>query len=55
VYKRQSEYALPSFYPYAKITTLPYTTINSTHWRWVFRCQNCTSTHRCCSPAYIRI
>ncbi|EGN94369.1 hypothetical protein SERLA73DRAFT_171373 [Serpula lacrymans var. lacrymans S7.3] len=25
------------------ITSLPSTTVNSTHWKWVFRCQNCTS------------
>jgi cellobiose dehydrogenase (acceptor) len=25
------------------VTTLPgYSKINSTHWTWVFRCQNCT-------------
>nr|Q01738.1 RecName: Full=Cellobiose dehydrogenase; Short=CDH; AltName: Full=Cellobiose-quinone oxidoreductase; Flags: Precursor [Phanerodontia chrysosporium]AAB61455.1 cellobiose dehydrogenase [Phanerodontia chrysosporium]AAB92262.1 cellobiose dehydrogenase [Phanerodontia chrysosporium]AAC49277.1 cellobiose dehydrogenase [Phanerodontia chrysosporium] len=26
----------------ATLTTLPETTINSTHWKWVFRCQGCT-------------
>ncbi|KAJ7705314.1 hypothetical protein B0H17DRAFT_1156782 [Mycena rosella] len=30
-------------YPGPVITTLPSTSINSTHWKWVFRCQNCTS------------
>ncbi|KAJ7621156.1 cellobiose dehydrogenase [Roridomyces roridus] len=34
---------LPDVYPGPTITTLPSTTINSTHWKWVFRCQNCTS------------
>ncbi|KAJ7433158.1 hypothetical protein B0H11DRAFT_1939741 [Mycena galericulata] len=28
-------------YPGPNIATLPSTTINSTHWKWVFRCQNC--------------
>jgi cellobiose dehydrogenase (acceptor) len=37
------DYTYP--YPYAGpiITTLPaYSKTNSTHWTWVFRCQNCT-------------
>ncbi|KAJ7176602.1 cellobiose dehydrogenase [Mycena filopes] len=25
------------------ITTLPASYVNATHWKWVFRCQNCTS------------
>jgi cellobiose dehydrogenase (acceptor) len=25
------------------ITNLPSTAVNSTHWKWVFHCQNCTS------------
>jgi cellobiose dehydrogenase (acceptor) len=36
-----SGYTYPALYAGPTITTLPYTTINSTHWRWVFRCQNC--------------
>jgi hypothetical protein len=36
-----SSYAYPTYYAGPVLTTLPYTTINSTHWRWVFRCQNC--------------
>lgn len=28
------------------LTNLPSTSVNSTHWKWVFRCQNCTSTWR---------
>jgi cellobiose dehydrogenase (acceptor) len=36
-----SGYSYPAYYSGPVITTLPYTTINSTHWRWVFRCQNC--------------
>ncbi|CAK5262202.1 unnamed protein product [Mycena citricolor] len=35
---------LPSVYPGPVITTLPSSHVNSTHWKWVFRCQNCTST-----------
>ncbi|KAJ6600770.1 cellobiose dehydrogenase [Mycena sp. CBHHK59/15] len=34
---------LPDVYPGPVITTLPSTSINSTHWKWVFRCQNCTT------------
>jgi cellobiose dehydrogenase (acceptor) len=36
-------YVYPAPYVGPKITTLPgYSKINSTHWTWVFRCQNCT-------------
>jgi cellobiose dehydrogenase (acceptor) len=35
-------YAYPSPYYGPTITTLPYSKTNSTHWTWVFRCQNCT-------------
>ncbi|KAJ7198737.1 cellobiose dehydrogenase [Mycena pura] len=34
---------LPDVYPGPIITTLPHSFVNSTHWKWVFRCQNCTS------------
>ncbi|KAJ7489446.1 cellobiose dehydrogenase [Mycena latifolia] len=34
---------LPDVYPGPIITTLPSSSVNSTHWKWVFRCQNCTS------------
>ncbi|KAI0684656.1 cellobiose dehydrogenase [Cytidiella melzeri] len=39
-----SDYVQPTAYTgTATLTTLPETTINSTHWKWVFRCQGCTS------------
>ncbi|KAF9240034.1 hypothetical protein BU15DRAFT_74261 [Melanogaster broomeanus] len=34
---------LPSPYEGPIIHTLPYTTINDTHWKWVFHCLNCTT------------
>ncbi|EIN05508.1 cellobiose dehydrogenase [Punctularia strigosozonata HHB-11173 SS5] len=36
-------YVQPTEYDGPILTTLPYTTVNSTHWKWVYRCQNCTS------------
>ncbi|KAI0338409.1 cellobiose dehydrogenase [Trametopsis cervina] len=39
-----TDYVQPTAYTgQATLTTLPSTTINSTHWKWVFRCQGCTS------------
>lgn len=35
-------YAQPTQYPGPTITTLA-TYINGTHWKWTYRCQNCTS------------
>ncbi|KDQ52894.1 carbohydrate-binding module 1 protein [Jaapia argillacea MUCL 33604] len=37
-----TDYVLPTAYAGPIITNLPSTTVNATHWRWVFRCQNCT-------------
>ncbi|KAJ7182657.1 cellobiose dehydrogenase [Mycena crocata] len=34
---------LPDVYIGPIITTLPASYVNATHWKWVFRCQNCTS------------
>ncbi|KAF7324781.1 Cellobiose dehydrogenase [Mycena kentingensis (nom. inval.)] len=34
---------LPDVYKGPIITTLPSSHVNSTHWKWVYRCQNCTS------------
>ncbi|KAJ6504248.1 cellobiose dehydrogenase [Mycena vitilis] len=34
---------LPDVYTGPTITTLPTSYVNATHWKWVFRCQNCTS------------
>ncbi|KAF7377697.1 Cellobiose dehydrogenase [Mycena sanguinolenta] len=34
---------LPDVYPGPVITTLPTSYVNSTHWKWVYRCQNCTT------------
>ncbi|KAL0958866.1 hypothetical protein HGRIS_014182 [Hohenbuehelia grisea] len=36
-------YVQPTPYTGPIITNLPSTTVNATHWKWVFRCQNCTS------------
>nr|AAC32197.1 cellobiose dehydrogenase [Trametes cinnabarina] len=36
-------YQLPDVYAGPTITTLPSSLVNSTHWKFVFRCQNCTS------------
>ncbi|KAI0047487.1 hypothetical protein FA95DRAFT_1217544 [Auriscalpium vulgare] len=36
-------HVLPSVYSGPVITNLPSTSVNDTHWNWVFRCQNCTS------------
>ncbi|KAI0635059.1 cellobiose dehydrogenase [Trametes polyzona] len=36
-------YTLPTTYAGPTITTLPSSSVNSTHWKFVFRCQNCTS------------
>ncbi|EGN94368.1 hypothetical protein SERLA73DRAFT_77778 [Serpula lacrymans var. lacrymans S7.3] len=33
-----TQYALPTAYTGPIITSLPSTTVNSTHWKWVFRC-----------------
>nr|BAD36748.1 cellobiose dehydrogenase [Irpex lacteus] len=39
-----SDYVQPTAYTgAATLTTLPETTVNATHWKWVFRCQGCTS------------
>ncbi|KAJ7905042.1 cellobiose dehydrogenase [Mycena leptocephala] len=34
---------LPDVYPGPIITTMANSYVNATHWKWVFRCQNCTS------------
>ncbi|KAI0320478.1 cellobiose dehydrogenase [Amylostereum chailletii] len=36
-------YVQPVEYDGPTITNLPSTAVNSTHWKWVFRCQNCTT------------
>ncbi|KAI0055786.1 cellobiose dehydrogenase [Artomyces pyxidatus] len=36
-------YVQPTEYDGPTITNLPSTSVNSTHWNWVFRCQNCTT------------
>jgi len=41
--RQATSYVLPTAYNGPVITDLPYTTINSTHWKWVFRCQGCTT------------
>ncbi|KAI0701652.1 hypothetical protein C8Q76DRAFT_825169 [Earliella scabrosa] len=36
-------YTLPPLYSGPVLTTLPSSTVNATHWKYVFRCQNCTT------------
>ncbi|KAI0795146.1 hypothetical protein C8Q75DRAFT_530992 [Abortiporus biennis] len=36
-------YDLPTEYDGPTLTTLPSSLVNSTHWKWVYRCQNCTT------------
>jgi cellobiose dehydrogenase (acceptor) len=36
-------YAYPPLYQGPRITTLPHTHENATHWTWTFHCKNCTS------------
>ncbi|KIJ23153.1 iron reductase domain protein, partial [Sphaerobolus stellatus SS14] len=36
-------YAQPTVYAGPTLTTLPSSHVNATHWKWVFRCQNCTT------------
>ncbi|KAI0746657.1 cellobiose dehydrogenase [Daedaleopsis nitida] len=38
-----SAYELPAPYAGPTLTTLPSSSVNSTHWKYVFRCQNCTN------------
>lgn len=40
----------------AVLTTLPSSSVNSTHWKWVFRCQGCTRELLACSNSmeYLR-
>ncbi|KAL1757668.1 cellobiose dehydrogenase [Schizophyllum commune] len=38
-----SGYVLPTPLEGPVITDLPSTTVNATHWKWVYRCQNCTT------------
>ncbi|KAH7926555.1 cytochrome domain of cellobiose dehydrogenase Hp3 Ph 7.5 [Leucogyrophana mollusca] len=38
-----STYGSPSPYAGPTVTNLASTTVNDTHWKWVFRCQNCTT------------
>ncbi|KAJ8508326.1 hypothetical protein ONZ45_g9386 [Pleurotus djamor] len=36
-------YDLPAPYAGPTITNLQHTVVNATHWKWVYRCQNCTT------------
>ncbi|KAI0036403.1 cellobiose dehydrogenase [Vararia minispora EC-137] len=38
-----TDYIQPVQFVGPTITNLPSTAVNSTHWKWVFHCQNCTS------------
>ncbi|KAK7056498.1 substrate-specific activator of APC-dependent proteolysis [Paramarasmius palmivorus] len=37
-----TDYTQPVAYTGPVITDLPSSSVNSTHWKWVYRCQNCT-------------
>ncbi|EIW75959.1 cytochrome domain of cellobiose dehydrogenase Hp3 Ph 7.5 [Coniophora puteana RWD-64-598 SS2] len=36
-------YSSPAVYAGPTITDLNSTTVNATHWKWVYRCENCTT------------
>ncbi|EJF63960.1 cellobiose dehydrogenase [Dichomitus squalens LYAD-421 SS1] len=38
-----TDYIQPTEYDGPTLTTLPSSLVNSTHWKYVYRCQNCTS------------
>ncbi|KAF9038951.1 hypothetical protein BDZ89DRAFT_945553 [Hymenopellis radicata] len=38
-----TDYVLPTAMSGPVLTNLPTTTVNATHWKWVYRCQNCTT------------
>ncbi|OCH89474.1 cellobiose dehydrogenase [Obba rivulosa] len=38
-----TDYVQPTEYDGPTLTSLPSSYVNSTHWKWVFRCQNCTT------------
>ncbi|KIJ62234.1 iron reductase domain protein [Hydnomerulius pinastri MD-312] len=38
-----TSYSSPAVYSGPTLTNLKYALVNSTHWKWVFRCQNCTT------------
>ncbi|KIJ62247.1 iron reductase domain protein [Hydnomerulius pinastri MD-312] len=38
-----TSYSLPALYEGPTITSLESTSVNSTYWKWVFRCENCTT------------
>ncbi|KAG6897590.1 hypothetical protein C0992_013266 [Termitomyces sp. T32_za158] len=38
-----TDYVQPLSFSQPVLTDLPTTTVNSTHWRWVYRCQDCVS------------
>ncbi|KAH7920847.1 CBD9-like protein [Leucogyrophana mollusca] len=38
-----TSYSLPALYAGPTITALPSTTVNDTYWKFVYRCQNCTT------------
>ncbi|KAJ7768340.1 cellobiose dehydrogenase [Mycena metata] len=46
---------LPDVYPGPVITTLPSSHVNATHWKWVFRCQNCTTWNGAAGPGSIDV
>ncbi|KAF9447347.1 hypothetical protein P691DRAFT_782546 [Macrolepiota fuliginosa MF-IS2] len=38
-----TDYVLPTALSGPVLTTLPSSKVNSTHWKWVYRCQNCVT------------
>ncbi|KAG7094173.1 substrate-specific activator of APC-dependent proteolysis [Marasmius oreades] len=40
--RKATDYLQPIAYQGPILTDLPSTKVNSTHWKWVYRCQNCT-------------
>ncbi|KIY62194.1 hypothetical protein CYLTODRAFT_185011 [Cylindrobasidium torrendii FP15055 ss-10] len=41
--RHATSYSVPTILEGPIITTLPSTSVNATHWKWVYRCQNCTT------------
>ncbi|EEB95604.1 hypothetical protein MPER_05398 [Moniliophthora perniciosa FA553] len=42
-----TDYTQPLAYSGPILTDLPSSKVNSTHWKWVYRCQNCTGAVNC--------
>nr|WFD55757.1 cellobiose dehydrogenase [Coprinellus micaceus] len=50
-----SGYTLPRVLEGPKITSLPWTKVNASHWKWVYRCQNCITWEGANGPVSLPI